>query len=337
MLFLGSGVFTGLSLVDFFIKLKNWDAGHYLGIAEFGYSVNYQYAFFPLYPLLIRAINFIVGDFLFSGLLISILSSLVGLIFFTKLIILDFGEKKVLPVLPYLLFFPTSFYLLIAYSEGLFFCLTTSSFYYLRLYQKNSEYKNLALSVLFAALTAATRPFGAVLGLVIIFSLLDKKRFKTKELISFFSFTGLIIYMVYLYIFTGDPIYFLTAQGNWKRYLVFPGSGIWNALNNLFDKNFSLNFEQLVNIVFTVFGVGFVIRLKRFLPVPYFLFGLLSVLLPLSTSNLMSMPRFLLTIFPIFIIISAIKNKLFQTTYVAISLSLLILFSCLYINRYWIS
>ena len=42
---------------DFWESLANWDGGHYLGISQKGYMEKYQYAFFPLYPLAIRALN----------------------------------------------------------------------------------------------------------------------------------------------------------------------------------------------------------------------------------------------------------------------------------------
>ena len=35
---------------------KNYDGGHYTSIAEHGYSI-IQYAFFPLYPLLIKIVS----------------------------------------------------------------------------------------------------------------------------------------------------------------------------------------------------------------------------------------------------------------------------------------
>src|SRR5438552_777431 len=57
---------------DFLKSLGNWDGGHFLGIAQYGYKENFQYAFFPLYPLLIKVVNGIIQNYFWSAILISI-------------------------------------------------------------------------------------------------------------------------------------------------------------------------------------------------------------------------------------------------------------------------
>ena len=58
-----------------------WDTGYYLGIADHGYVVQASkdvmsvdqanYAFFPLYPVLIKLFSFIVGNLFWAGLIVS--------------------------------------------------------------------------------------------------------------------------------------------------------------------------------------------------------------------------------------------------------------------------
>ena len=52
---------------NFFESLSNWDGGHYIGIAQNGYSEKFQYAFFPLYPITINLLNNFVGNYLLSA------------------------------------------------------------------------------------------------------------------------------------------------------------------------------------------------------------------------------------------------------------------------------
>src|SRR3989344_7258146 len=72
-----SDKFTG----DFWQSLKNWDGGHYVGIAEIGYSEKFQYAFFPLYPLTIKALNLVTDNYLVAAILISVATTFLGLHF----------------------------------------------------------------------------------------------------------------------------------------------------------------------------------------------------------------------------------------------------------------
>src|ERR1035437_9930220 len=69
---------------DFFNSFSNWDGGHFIGIAKYGYSEKFQYAFFPLYPLLIRAISQITNNYFYSAILINLVSTYIGMQFLYK-------------------------------------------------------------------------------------------------------------------------------------------------------------------------------------------------------------------------------------------------------------
>ena len=61
--------------------LSNWDGVNYLYIARHGYANSKLASFYPLYPVLIKGLDYIVPSYLISSLLISWFS-LVGAIFF---------------------------------------------------------------------------------------------------------------------------------------------------------------------------------------------------------------------------------------------------------------
>ncbi|MBI4999263.1 hypothetical protein HZB97_00645, partial [Candidatus Gottesmanbacteria bacterium] len=70
----------------------NMDGAHYLSIAQNGYY-QYEQAFFPLYPMLIRLLaNFMDKNYLLSALFISHLFFLGSLIIFYKLLKKQFSE-----------------------------------------------------------------------------------------------------------------------------------------------------------------------------------------------------------------------------------------------------
>lgn len=316
---------------NFFQSFANWDGGHYLGIAEYGYKEKFQYAFFPLYPVLIKGVNSILQNYLLSGVLISILSSFFALQLLYRLVADDFDKKVAEKVILLLLFFPASFYFLTAYSEGLFFFLTVAAFYCLKV-------RKLGWAVIFASLASATRPVGIALVLALLMNTQLNGGIGRKNWYVLLSLLGFILYCIFLYNKTGDPFYFITAENYWLRHFSLPVIPFWETIKSLANLGFKgINLTAFLDLIFAIFGVGFVIRSFRFLPLPYSIYGLVAVGIPLFTTSLTSMPRFLLMVFPIFILLALMKNKYLILTYQMVSLMLLSLFIALFVNGYWIS
>ncbi len=315
---------------NFLQNLANWDGQHYIGIAEFGYSEKFQYAFFPLYPLVIRAVTFFTKNYLISALLISFFSTFLGVLVLNKLISLEFSYQKARETIIYLLIFPTAFFFLTAYSDGFFFLLVSLTFYFKRK-------QNLLMASLVAALAALTRVLGVALIMSLLIQIYLKQGLNRKNWVILLSPLGIIIYSIYLYIKTSDPFYFIAAQSHWERALSLPSISFWHSLNNISSSNLStIDLNVLFNLLFAIFGVGMVLRSFRFVPSLYSIFGLVYILIPLTTSSLESFPRFLLPVFPIFILVTDFKKSV-KIAYAIVSLVLLIYFSISYINGYWVS
>lgn len=317
--------------LDFIANLANWDGGHFLSIAEHGYIEKYQYAFFPLYPLLIHLVNNITHNYLTAALIISISFAFLIIHLLYGLVSLDFDKKIAQKVILSLLLFPTSFYLVTVYSESLFLFFTLAAFFSIR---KNS----LVLATIFAALASGTRLIGLAVGIGLLVEILTTGGFSRKNWYVVFSFSGFLIYCIYLYKIMGDPFYFLTAEQHWQRSLTIPVFGFWETIKSLSQSGFIANhFNVFLDLIFAVFGTGVVLRTFRFLPPSYSVYSLISILLPLFTPTLSSMPRFLLPIFPIFILLAFIKKDYLTFAYQLISILLLSAFAILFINGYWVS
>ena len=181
----------------------NFDGAHYWGIAKRGY-VQFEQAFFPVYPLLVRVGAKFLGNLLFSGLIISHLAFFTVLYLFYYLIRLDFKKPVARLALVLFLFFPTSFYFGSFYTESFFLALILASFYAAR---KKSWF----WAGILGALASATRLVGVFLlpALVVEYYLQAKKKKIKLRLKDFFSLLliplGLAIYMFYLWRTTGDP------------------------------------------------------------------------------------------------------------------------------------
>src|SRR5205823_15085160 len=99
--------------------LSRWDAGWYVEIARDQYRYEpgspSNAAFFPLYPLLIRAIHALLflspNEYwwLVTAIALSNIACLIGLTYFRVLLAMDFHEEFVFCAITKLLIIPTSF------------------------------------------------------------------------------------------------------------------------------------------------------------------------------------------------------------------------------------
>lgn len=316
---------------DFFQSLANWDGGHFLSIAQNGYQEKFQYAFFPLYPMLVSFVNQIIGDYQFSAILISIICIFFAMQLLYRLVSFDFSKILAQKSVLLLLIFPTSFYFLVSYSESLFLVLTILTFYFLR-------QKKLFLATLAAILVSATRLVGLAVVLGFLIEVQLTQGFNKKNWYVLFAPLGFAAFCAYLYSQTGDPFYFTVAENHWQRSLSLPGVSFWEGIKGLVNGQSIKSYPNVVlDLAFAIFGLGLTIRTWRFLPVSYAVYSLVSIAIPLFTPTLSSIPRFLLPIFPIFIVLALVKNEYAKLSYQIISLMLLSLMATLFINGYWVS
>jgi Gpi18-like mannosyltransferase len=103
---------------------SHWDSQHYLSIASTGYEFYGQRwpnaAFFPLYPLLIRATAPLIGGSeMVAALVLAQLGLFGALLLLYDLLAHDFGRAVAYRSLLLLLLAPTSFFFAAIYSESL--------------------------------------------------------------------------------------------------------------------------------------------------------------------------------------------------------------------------
>ena len=218
-----------LLLICFLIIKKDlsifnlYDCIHYINMAQYGYREPLLYAFFPLYPLLMRIIHYIVPSYEIAGFIISNTCSLLSLIILNKLLK---GKENKIYNLTYLVFSPILAYTTIVYTESLFMFLTLLGYY---LYKKDKY----LLSALIVGLSILCRNSGIILwgaiGLDMLFRLFKTKDIKFKNILLFgiVSLAIGMLYPIYLYITTGNPLMFITVQETyWYREKGFIIDGI---------------------------------------------------------------------------------------------------------------
>ena len=124
----------------FWDTFARYDAGWYHGIASQGYVFaaggRNNLAFFPLYPMLMRAGGTLLGsqqqDFYFAGIVVSWLAFACAMVMLYKLARLDLDERSAERAVVYAALFPFAYFFGVVYSESVFFLALVSTAYAFR-------------------------------------------------------------------------------------------------------------------------------------------------------------------------------------------------------------
>ncbi len=313
-----------------------WDAVHYLDIASGGYQGT-DMAFFPLFPLLIRVLGKLVGSHLVAGLLISNASFFFGLLFLYKLLEHEFDRPVARRAIFYVSIFPTAVFFSAVYTESLFFMLTVASFYYMRAHR-------FWLAGAIGFFAALTRVEGVLLAVPFLMEWWSQYqaapgRGLPKLLACGLIPAGLLCYMAYLWVLVGDPMYFSHVQIHWNRHFAPPWVSVIGAFHKIATATQGQTIaNQLLELSFTALMIGVLIGGWKRLRPSYIAYMALSILIPMCTSSLMSMPRFALVLFPMFAILARWGERPWVNNLIlAFSLPLLGLFTVLFADWYWVA
>ena len=299
----------GRSAVGFIQTWTQWDALHFVGIAEKGYfgdpNQPNEIAFFPLFPVLMRALSSIGFAPELAGMFISLVGSLVAGYFLYRLAESDLGEGAGRRALLYLFLFPTSVFLVAPYSESLFLAGAIGAFYLAR----SGRWQ-------FAGIPAAVAMGSRSAGIFLLFGLfvefLRQRDFSLQTVANgalalVLGATPLLGYGIYLFRTTGSALgSYLEAQRNgWYRDLTSPIQSFkatWETWNGDYATNwiFAWRLEILAAAV-GVFFLGWVLW-KREWGYAAYMGATLAALL--TSSWYFSVPRILLTLFPMMLLLA---------------------------------
>lgn len=337
-----------------FITLKNelpsslltlwnrWDTAHYLDIAQRGYSNTtageryLRIVFLPFYPLLIRLFAFVFRNYMLSALIVSNLAYASAAFYLYKLVLLDYPEETALRAVFYFSIFPTAYFLHAGYTESIFLALTIASFYYGR---KGRWW----LSSLIGMPASLTRITGIILLPALILEYLFQKGFNIKNIkkdilwLALISF-GFLSYLIVNYFVFGDPFKFLEIQReHWAKILDFPRKGFLVAWGGIWWRSPAESvLVGWAEVIFGIFGFFLTIWVSVRLRVSYGIYMFTTWLIVTSTSYWLSIPRYTLSMFPLFIALSLFgKHKEINYLITFISIIFLALFLTLFIQGRW--
>jgi len=111
-----------------FGALAEWDSGWYVAIAENDYDNRQASAFFPLYPMLVRGLSIVTGSTVVAGVLIALLAAGIAAIVLAELarpLLGDLGARESVLLLA---LYPIAFVFTSVYSDSLLLALSAGAF-----------------------------------------------------------------------------------------------------------------------------------------------------------------------------------------------------------------
>ena len=303
-----------------------WDSGWYLDIAKHGYNPisaeQPNVAFFPLYPYLLRVVHDVVplrndAGWFSIGIILSNVALLVALIYFYRLITLDYDRRVAARAVLYLCVFPTTLFLSAVYSESLFLALVVSAFYYAR----SARW---FVAGALAAAGALCRPLGVLLIIPLAVEYLSQRDFQWRQIradclaliLAPLALAGHLIFLRWR--FGGwDAISKAETMEGWNRRLTAPWNTLWYAIMHI---NSSKGYHGAVELFFAIVLLALTIFACYRLRPSYAAYAAVSLLFITSWGTLISTPRFALVVFPAVMgLVLLGENKAFHRVYLIFS------------------
>jgi len=285
---------------------NHWDGPHYLDIARDGYVTQGDQqnwiVFYPLYPWAVRLFALVLRDHLLSAFTVSGLASVVAGVLLRKLTDLDFGATISRTAVWFMFIFPTSYFLHIGYTESLFLAFALGSFLAARRRQW-------WLAGVTGALACLTRVNGLLLIPALGCEALVQYRTEAPRVLRAqwlwiaFIGVGFALYLVLNYYVFGDPLAFVQIlHDRFFKTPKWPWVGIVKVWNWKWEDARKLHVNGTQEFFFILLSLACTVWCWRALRASYAVWMALNWLLFTSTSFVISVPRYTLAMFPIFIL-----------------------------------
>ncbi|MDO9356319.1 MAG: mannosyltransferase family protein [Solirubrobacteraceae bacterium] len=294
---------------------NRWDTTNYLSLAEHGYETTGRAAnyivFFPGYPFSVRGLNpLIPGDTLTAAFVVAGIASVAAALCLGYLARVDSDgdDDQALRSVWFFLIFPTAYFLHIPYTESLFLTFVIGAF----LAARTGRWATAGILGMFAALTRLN-------GVLLIPALAVEAFLQYRRTGTFdrrFLWIGAIAIGAFVYLgineYTfNDPFHFQDVQkAVWYKSFEDPLTSVKNVYGGLagHEKQGNRLMISAMELVFLAIGLIASIAAWFWTRPSYAVWAFLNVLLFASTSWVQSTPRYVLTLFPIFLLLAQLKS-----------------------------
>ena len=323
-------------------RVQTADVNWYHSIVAEGYEKKafdaekpHNWAFFPAFPLVWRAAAALTGERVVTGILLSNLLFLFAL-FAVYTAARDFGldETATERALFYLAAFPFSHFFSLPLTESFFLLLAAGSF----CAAKRGMWW---LAGLLGGVASGTRVVGIILlpALALLYFQTYGRGWRRRSLLWLALIpSGLLAFMYYLYVITGNALAFKDVLVPWGRKTGFFLTTLLGYLREPLMIIAPWDFRLLNFLAPTLALVCGVVLAKR-RQWAYAALTILTVVAALSSSMLQSQARYAMVVFPMYFIVAewvGARPRL-DLTLRAVSLALLALMTALFVARFTIA
>lgn len=332
---------TFLDSLHAYLSLWNqWDSPRYLQIARDGYVPDGENAknivFYPLYPALVALMDVVVRDQIVAALVVSTLVSVAMAVVFYELARVDMPDDESALAVLLLFAFPTGYFLHIYYTEGVF--LLCAAGFFLAYRRLGTSPRAGAWMAVVGVLAGLSRVNGLSLAVAAGAESLWRRRWKPM-LLAATPAVGFGAYLIANRVVQGSfTAYSYWLESYWSKSFAFPWHGVWTLLQigPQWHPSLELTYryaEQgswLLGLALTVVG------LWR-LPASYTLFSLTNLMLFVSTGFMMSTPRYVLVLFPQYLVLARLLSgrPVAQAVWLMLSFGLQLTFSSHFMFAQW--
>ncbi|HVN52047.1 MAG TPA: hypothetical protein VMT43_11465 [Acidimicrobiales bacterium] len=309
--FLAKGVaahdFHGLEPFQLGKGLAAWDGSFYLDLSRVGYAAMPRAAlrFFPLYPLIGRALAPVAGGHLSALVIVANVASLVAGVLVRRLVMAERDDPALADRAVWITnLFPASFVLVFAYSESVFLALVVGCF----LCARRGRFGSAGV---LAALAALTRPVGVLLVAPLAVEAVqgwgragaaDRARRIWAVLA---APAGMSVYLGWVGSTFGDATAPFRVQEQ-LRGSADPVSRLFRGIGQLFGPQ---RFSDGLHIPFAFLFVALLVVVARRWPLSYTVYAALVLVAALSANNLNSIERYALSAFPLLFALADVTSS----------------------------
>ena len=324
-----------------------WDAIWYGSIARDGYQYAgtreaSNVAFFPLYPLTAGAAARLTGlPVEVAGPLLSTVFAFAACLLLHRLTYRETGESETAErSVVYFLAFPAAYYLAIGYSEALYVVCVLAAFWWARA-------GRWAWCGAAAFLAGLTRLHGALLVVPLAYEYLRQRDFRLRAIRAdaagvFGAPLGVLAFIGYLGLQFGQPLAYFEIQALFFKgiragaFPTFPTTTLANYTDGLL--NGVPTTEGIAVVAATILLLILTLEVWVRLPRVYGLYMLTVALFSLTSGDLISMPRFVVPMFPGFIALGLMGRRPWVDRAILIASVLLLgVLAVMFTKGYWIA
>lgn len=334
--------------------ISNWDAHWYSGIAAFGYSyvpgTDSNVAFFPAFPLLMRwSAQLAGGNFLWSGMAVSLGASLAALYLLARVSGLDFGIPAGRRSAILLSAAPTAFFFALPYADSLLLLCCVASIFAARRHRW-------FLASLFAGIAGTVRFTGVLLVIPLMWEFCEQNNWRLKDILTArclrrlalltIAPAGFVTYMIWLQVKFSEPLAFFKAQlDGWPHRTTWLLRPVWDTTveltrpaRHLGGMRPDLYWSYLLDISVLVVALAlFVVAARKKMPGVYLLWWGVALIFPLMSGTTHSFARYTLVAFPLFISAALVlRKRMAFVVAVAVSVALQLLLARAHGMGWWV-